>query len=246
MYLYLLFDLPEKHQEESGRGTEINLQTDQLRVFDYWAQAGRAALVGVSLQVDNHTVEYWMPMTIDPIADEPLDTYLVNLQIQWQNRIREMSPCISQCSDNAGMSFTFRMRYQGNTPRVWFTPEEVAAAGIDKPLAEVPIVKDISISNEAEVLTCLPMSEDVVGESAQILFGGAMQGVRYSNTEVAGCHIALSATNNNSVQVPPPALDGMNASLQKQIAFNRRVFRAEEQIAGNVGLDMDGGHEIAY
>jgi hypothetical protein len=114
----LLFDLPERYQEDAGRGTDINLRSDQLRVLDYWAQTGQTALVGVSLQVDNHTVEYWMPMTIDPIADEPSDTYLINLQIQWQNRIREISPCIVQCFDNAAMSFRFKMRYQGNTLRV--------------------------------------------------------------------------------------------------------------------------------
>jgi hypothetical protein len=44
-------------------------------------------------------------------------------------------------------------RYQGNTLRVWFTPEEIAAAGIDKPLAEVPMVKDKWITHDAEVLT---------------------------------------------------------------------------------------------
>jgi hypothetical protein len=91
----LLFELLEKYREDAGRGTEINLRTDQLRVRDYWAQAGQTALVGVSLQVYNHTVEYWMPMTIHPIADEPLDTYLVHLQVQWQAKIREMSPCIA-------------------------------------------------------------------------------------------------------------------------------------------------------
>jgi hypothetical protein len=125
-----------------GRGTEINLRTDQLRVLDYWAQAGQTAMVGVSLQVDNHTVEYWMPMTIDPIADEPLDKYLTNLQIQSQTKIREMSPCIAQCYDSAPMKSVFRMRYQGNVLRVWFTPEETTAIGSDKPLAEVPVAKD--------------------------------------------------------------------------------------------------------
>jgi hypothetical protein len=75
-------DLPDKIQEEAGRGTKIALRADQFRVLDYWAQAHQKAMVGVSLYLDNHSVEYWMPMTIDPIADEPLDRYLVELQRQ--------------------------------------------------------------------------------------------------------------------------------------------------------------------
>jgi hypothetical protein len=54
----LMFELPGKFQEDGGRGTEINLRTDQLRVLDYWGQAGQTAIVGVSPQIDNHTVEY--------------------------------------------------------------------------------------------------------------------------------------------------------------------------------------------
>jgi hypothetical protein len=81
-----------------------------------------------------------MPITIDPIADEPSDTYLVNLQVQWQAKIRETSPCIARRYDSAPMKFTFRMRYQGNVLRVWFTWEGVAAIGLDKPMAEVPVV----------------------------------------------------------------------------------------------------------
>jgi hypothetical protein len=76
-----------------------------------------------------------------------LDTYLLNLQLQWQARIREMSPVIGP------MKFVFKMRYQGNMLRVWFTPEELANAGLSKPIAEIPIVKGIWWSNDADVLT---------------------------------------------------------------------------------------------
>jgi hypothetical protein len=128
------------------------------------------------------------------------------------------------------------MRYQGNALRVWFTPEEVAAAGLDKPLAEVPIVKDRWISNDAEVLSYPPRSDEVAAKCAQLPFGGVTQRP-YPNPEVAGGHIALIATNNNPMQVPPPTLYQMHASLQKQIAFNRRMLKAENQSAGiNSGL----------
>jgi hypothetical protein len=76
------------------------------------------------------------------------------------------------------------------------------------------------------------MSEEAAVGSAQLLFGGATQRHRYPNPDVAGGHIALIATNNNPVHLPPPALDRMQASLQKQIALSRRILRAEEQIAG--------------
>jgi hypothetical protein len=64
------FDLPDKIQTDVGRGTEIGLRADQLRVLDHWAQANQTAMVGASMYLDNHTVEYWMPTTIDPIAEE--------------------------------------------------------------------------------------------------------------------------------------------------------------------------------
>jgi hypothetical protein len=208
-----------------------------LRVLDYWAQAGQIVLVGVSLQLDNHTVEYWLPMSIDPIAGEPLDTYLTNLQIQWRTKIREMSPWAAQCFAHEAIRFALRMRYQGNTLRVGFTPEEVAAAGIDKPLAELPLAKDRCVTHDAEVLTYPAMPEELAENSGQLLFSGVSQAARIPNPEVPGGHIALIATNNNPVQEPPFALDRMHASRQKQIAFNRRVLKTEDQVAGiNPGL----------
>jgi hypothetical protein len=148
-----------------------------------------------------------------------------------------MSPCIAQCFDNAAMRFIFRMRYQGNTLRVWFTPEEVVAARIDKPLPELPLAKDRWVTHDAEVLTYPPMTDEPAVNSAQLLFNGATQGDRFPNPEVAGGHIAPTATYNNPVQVPPPTLDRMHASRQKQIAFNQRVLKAEDQIAG-----INAGH----
>jgi hypothetical protein len=58
-----------------------------------------------------------------------------------------------------------------------------------------------------------------------------MQEDRYDDSEISGGRIALITTNNNPVQVPPRSLDRMHASRQRQIAFNKRVLKAEEQIA---------------
>jgi hypothetical protein len=104
-----------------------------------------------------------------------------------------MSPAIASCIDSIPMRYAFKMRYQGNALRVWFTPEEAAASGLDRPLAEVPIVKDRWLTNEVEVLTYPPTPDEIALPSAQILFGEDIQGIqaRYPNPEVAGGKIAL-------------------------------------------------------
>jgi hypothetical protein len=122
---HIMLDLPERYREDARRGTE------QLRVLDYRAQAEQSALVGVSLRVANHAVEYWLPMNIDPIAELPLETYLSNLQAQWHEKIRQISPWAAQFFGDESMRYVFKMRYQGNGLRVWLTPEAVAAAGIN-------------------------------------------------------------------------------------------------------------------
>jgi hypothetical protein len=166
-------------------------------------------------------------MNNDPIADLPSDMYLANEQ--------RGCPAINHFA-NEEMRFAFRMRYQGNVLRVWFAPEEVAAAG-GKPLAKTPVGKDMWVTHDAEVLTCPPMPEEFAGQSAQLLFSGISQGVRTPNPEIAGGYIALIAQNDNIVQEPPFALDRMHASLQKQVAFNRRILKTEEEVARiNSGL----------
>jgi hypothetical protein len=114
---------PARIQEDAGRGTEINLRVDQLRVLDYLVQAGQTALVSVSVNVANRSVEYWLPMTIEPIAHEPLGSYLTQLQNQWEMKLREMSPSVSQHFEGEDIKYAFRMRYQGNMLRVWFAKE---------------------------------------------------------------------------------------------------------------------------
>jgi hypothetical protein len=169
--LNIWFELPDKIQTDVGRGTEIILRTDLLRVLDYWAQANQTAMVGVSLYLDNHTVEYWITVTRDPIANEPLDAHLVALQQQWREKIRKMSPSVAQCLDNAPMRYTFKMRYQRNLLRVWFTLDDFARAGLNESLAEVPVVKDRWIAEEAEVITFRPLTDEIAANSVQILFG---------------------------------------------------------------------------
>jgi hypothetical protein len=59
--------LPPRIQAGAARSSEIRLRADQLRVIDYWAQAGQEALVGILIFVNNQQIEYWLKTQIDPI-----------------------------------------------------------------------------------------------------------------------------------------------------------------------------------
>jgi hypothetical protein len=54
---------------------------------------------------------------------------------------------------------------------------------------------------------------------------------RYDDPEVQGCKIALIAVNSKPVQKPPVCLDRMTSQFLKQVAYNERVLRAEDEIA---------------
>jgi hypothetical protein len=66
---------------------------------------------------------------------------------------------------------------------------------------------------------------------ASILFDGVLQ-ERYDDPEVQRCKIALITTNDQLVQKPPNCLDQMTSRKLKQIAYNERVLKAEDEIAG--------------
>jgi hypothetical protein len=61
---------------------------------------------------------------------------------------------------------------------------------------------------------------------------GTIQEVLIPHPEIDGGQIVLIARNNNAVQRPPQNLDRMHASLSKQIAFNRRIMKTEDEISG--------------
>jgi hypothetical protein len=44
-----ILSLQPRIQEGAARGTEINLRADQVRVIDYWAQAGQTEMVVISV-----------------------------------------------------------------------------------------------------------------------------------------------------------------------------------------------------
>jgi hypothetical protein len=75
------------------------------------------------------------------------------------------------------------------------------------------------------------MPDDHAQASAELPFGGRTQ-ERYDDPEVQGGKIALIATNNQLVQMPPNCLDRMTTRKQKQVAYNERVLQARDDVAG--------------
>jgi hypothetical protein len=129
----------------------------------------------------------------------PLDTYLAQLQRQWQEKVRDRSPWTCQFFADEEIRYAFRMRYQGNTLRVWFAKEEIDAAGI-RPLAEAAHVKDKWVTHDAEVMTYPPMSEELARDSVHQVLAKAKSCDRNPNPEIPGGYIALIAQDNNQVQ----------------------------------------------
>jgi hypothetical protein len=123
---------------------------DQLPVLDYWAQAGQSAFFGISMNIGHHAIEYWLPFTLNALEKEqPLEAYWVQLQHQWLEKLRDMSPFIARYFADDEIRHAFRRGYQGNILRVWFEKEEVDAAGIC-PLPEAPVPKDRWVSHDAD------------------------------------------------------------------------------------------------
>jgi hypothetical protein len=172
-----------------------------------------------------------MRSVLDLLEDEDEGrAYPLALQQLWLERLHQMSSQVAEACDSVGSDFGMRMRYQGNALKVWYAPNAHIEAGLDKPLAEQPIVKDKWIHQEViphpdieegflietTVLSYPPLEDRFVSNSAKILFGpSAKLQERYPDPEVQGGKIALIASNNNEVQKPPNSLDRMHASLPR-------------------------------
>jgi hypothetical protein len=78
-----------------------------------------------------------------------------------------------------------------------------------------------------------PISDHEIGNLPTLLFGpGAHQQDRYDDPEVQGGRIALIAVKQIRVQKPPNFLDRMQSTYLKQVAYNQRIMKAEEEISG--------------
>jgi hypothetical protein len=88
---------------------------DRRRKLEYQSQAAQ--------------VEYWLLVQLYPIADEPLDTHLAELNQSQQRVLIEMTPMISQHLLGQEIEDIFKIRYPSNTLRVWLTPKACWDAG---------------------------------------------------------------------------------------------------------------------
>jgi hypothetical protein len=187
--------LPPSIREEWATGTDINLRSDQLQVLDYWAQAAQTAFVGISFKADNYQVEYWLPIQLQPLADEPLANYITQLQNQSQAELATIARMITQFLVGVEIQYVFKMRSKHGTLRVWFAPKDQFDGGV-RPLAEASVPEDRWVAQEVEVLPYPPMPEEHVEASAHMLFEGKIQGHRHPNPEIPGGNIALIVQNN--------------------------------------------------
>jgi hypothetical protein len=188
--------------------------------------------VGIGLNINNYSCEYWLDITLQRIEEENEGAaYFEVLHQVCLAELSQLSPQVAIACDNLGSDYVYKMRYQGNVLKVWCTPGELARAGLDKPLAEKPASKDKWTNGRVTVLAYALMSDDFAADFRRNLLG-AQQQERYDDPEVQGGRIALIASNNNMVQGPPNSLDRMHASYSKQVAYNQRVLSAEDEIAG--------------
>jgi hypothetical protein len=111
--------------------------------------------------------------------------------------------------------------------QIWFTPADFKDW---KPLLESPLVRDKWVTDDAYALSYPTVADEQARKSAELLFNGVFQ-ERYDDPEVQGGKIALIAANSKTVQKPPNCLDRMTSRFLKQVAYNERVLRAEDEIA---------------
>jgi hypothetical protein len=226
-----MLDPPAKIQEDQGRGMAINSKADQDGLLQYWAWARQDIAAGVAFNINGFATEFWMTLALESLEDDDEGrAYAGALHQLWIWKLRQVSPRVAADCDTV-TDFSYSMRCQGNALKVWFVPRAHYEGGITKSLAEQPISKDKSFTNDMIAYSQPTMSDDIAVYHASILFGGRIQ-ERYPDPEVQGRKIALVAVNNNIVQKPPNSLDRMHASLRKQVAYSQRLLSAENEIAG--------------
>jgi hypothetical protein len=138
-----LLILPAKILEERGRGTVTAKLMDQGRLLQYLAWLQQPVDVGVMIPGETHTIEYWMPIVLQPVPDDDdPTTYPRVLKELWMERLRRISPGVTQKLASLGDDFGFRLKYVFNRLRVWFAPNFAIQANADRSLAEDPCPKD--------------------------------------------------------------------------------------------------------
>jgi hypothetical protein len=216
-----LIPLPAKILEERGRGTEIHSTPDQGKLLKYWAWLQQPIEVGVLFPEVNHTIEYWMNITLQPVPDDedPL-TYHRVLKELWMDRLRGISKGVAQSLATFGDDFGVSVRYLHNSLRVWFAPNGSIRSRGNRSLAEESRPKDKWYSTADIMAFTFPTRpDDQIREEPTILFAPESRlQERYDDPKVQGGKIALIAFMQNKVQKPPTCLDRMHSAFLKQVS----------------------------
>jgi hypothetical protein len=208
--------------------------------MQYWAWSQLPLDVGVIFPTkDHHTYEFWLELRPQPIEEDdgsdPFFYFRVIKEI-WMERLREESPYVAYAfeRDHLTNDFSVKMRYVFNKVRLWYVPNCSLEGGFDRPLAEEPCPKDKWISPFGlTAVSVPPIPDNEIGNLPTLLLGpGAHQQDRYDDPEVQGGRIALIAVKQIKVQKPPNVLDRMQSTYLKQVAYNQRIMKAEEEISG--------------
>jgi hypothetical protein len=151
-------------------------------------------------------------------------------------RLRKESPYVANAFDRDHLAddFSFRMRYVFNKIRIWYVPNRSLEGGFTRSLGEEPCPKDKWFSpTDLMAVSTPPIEDSEIGNLPTLLFGpGALSQDRYVDPEVQGGKIALIAFKQMRVQKPPNFLDRMQSTFLKQVAYNQRIMKAEEEISG--------------
>jgi hypothetical protein len=225
--------------EDKGRGSEIHNLDDQGKLMQYWAWAQMPLDVGVIFpSKDGRTYEFWLEMTLQPLAEDDGSSsfYCRVIKNMWMANLQKNSPYVAYAFDRGHLedNFSYKVRYLFNKVRVWFVPNGSLEAGFSRSLAEEPCPKDKWISPSGLMAYSIPPIPDHdIGNLPTLLFGpGAHKQDRYDDPEVQGGKIALIAVKQARVQKPPNFLDRMQSTFLKQVAYNQRIMKAEEEISG--------------
>jgi hypothetical protein len=74
----------------------------------YRAQSSQVAHVGVSIADGVRQIEYELPVQLNPIAEEPLESYLAQLQGIWQTKLAEIATMIQATLDELDGEYVFK------------------------------------------------------------------------------------------------------------------------------------------
>jgi hypothetical protein len=88
-------------------------------MLQYWAWSQHPVRVGIGLNINNYSCEYWLDIPLQQIEDEKEGAaYFAVLQQAWLEELSQISPQVAIRCQNLGTDYVYKMRYQGNVLKV--------------------------------------------------------------------------------------------------------------------------------